>query len=137
MNKENIYIEIAQLVISIGIGFFMGNLYSLISLIETFPVDTSNVIHVEKILPESSIRMIKRIAQEKRFNEDTAIRIATCESQLGKYKYNFEGSGATGIMQFMPPTFKSFCRGDINNNEDQIRCFMDLYPKYAGLWECK
>jgi hypothetical protein len=67
----------------------------------------------------------------------TSLRIAECESQFGKYKYNWEGSGATGLYQFKPSTFNYFCDGDIMNDEDQIKCFMELYPRYSHYWECQ
>ena len=67
---------------------------------------------------------------------DTAIRIANCESKMGKYKVNWEGSSAYGLFQFMPKTFNAYCKGDIKNNYDQIRCFLELYPKYPSWWKC-
>ena len=67
---------------------------------------------------------------------DTAIRIANCESKMGKYKVNWEGSSAYGLFQFMPKTFNAYCKGDINNNYDQIRCFLELYPKHPSWWKC-
>lgn len=67
---------------------------------------------------------------------DTAIRIAECESQLGTYKKNWQGSSAYGLFQFMPKTFNAYCKGNIKNNYDQIRCFLELYPKHPNWWEC-
>jgi hypothetical protein len=64
-------------------------------------------------------------------------RIATCESQLGKYRTNWEGSGAEGLLMFKPATFDWACEGDIKNDVDQILCFNKLYPKYPHYWECK
>lgn len=67
----------------------------------------------------------------------TAKRIASCESQMGKYRKNWSGSSATGLFQFMPKTFNAYCSGDIENDIDQIRCFNKLYPNHQSWWECK
>ena len=86
---------------------------------------------------ETVIEKIERITDEQGFNTETALRIAECESQFGKYRKNWEGSGATGLYHFMPRTFNAYCQGDINNDEDQIRCFIELYPKHPDWWQCK
>jgi len=65
------------------------------------------------------------------------IRIATCESQLGKYRQNWEGSGAEGLLQFKKITFSNYCSGEINNDIDQILCFNELYPIHPEWWACK
>lgn len=88
------------------------------------------------ICPTISEKIIA-IASENNFPVATAIRIAKCESQLGKYKKNWEGSSATGLYQFMPTTWKENCKGDINNDTDQINCFIKLYPKHRSWWQCK
>lgn len=68
---------------------------------------------------------------------EDAVRVARCESMLGKYKTNWEGSSAYGLFQFMPKTFNAYCKGDIKNNYDQIRCFLELYPKHPNWWLCR
>lgn len=67
----------------------------------------------------------------------TAKRIATCESQMGKYRKNFQGSSATGLFQFTVGTWNSNCDGDIKSDIDQVKCFNKLYPKYPNWWSCK
>ena len=79
---------------------------------------------------------ITRISTEENFDPIVAIRIAKCESQLGKYKKNWEGSSATGLYMFMPNTFSHYCSGTIESDIDQIRCFIRLYYKHSGWWEC-
>jgi hypothetical protein len=79
---------------------------------------------------------ITRIAIEENFDPIVAIRIAKCESQLGKYRKNFEGSSATGLYMFMPLTFSHYCEGNIESDIDQIKCFMRQYKKHPGWWEC-
>lgn len=67
---------------------------------------------------------------------DTTIRIANCESKMGKYKVNWEGSSAYGLFQFIDKTWNNYCKGDRDNNYDQIRCFLELYPKHPSWWQC-
>lgn len=70
------------------------------------------------------------------FNLDTALRIADCESKTGKYLYNFSGSSAKGIYQFTDATWRNYCKGDVLNADDNIKCFMQLYNKHPQWWEC-
>lgn len=70
-------------------------------------------------------------------NPEVVKRIAICESDMGKYRKNLQGSSAEGLLQFMPRTFKANCEGDIKSDKDQIICFNKLYPKYPNYWICK
>jgi hypothetical protein len=70
------------------------------------------------------------------FNKETALRIADCESKTGKYLYNFSGSSAKGIYQFTNATWKNYCKGDVLNADDNIKCFLELYNKHPEWWEC-
>ena len=95
------------------------------------------MLEVVKTPEETTKDKIIRLSTENGFNVNTALRIAECESQFGKYRNNWQGSSATGLYQFMPKTFNSYCQGDINNDEDQIKCFIELYEKHKNWWECK
>ena len=66
----------------------------------------------------------------------TAMRIAECESQYGKYPYNWEKSSALGIYQFTTRTWNNYCKGEVLNMEDNIKCFLKLYPKHPNWWKC-
>lgn len=66
-----------------------------------------------------------------------ALSIAHCESNFGKYIYNFEGSSAKGIFQFTDKTWKYYCKGDVLNPVDNIRCFFEIYPKHKNWWKCQ
>ncbi|MBN1113489.1 MAG: transglycosylase SLT domain-containing protein [Bacteroidales bacterium] len=81
--------------------------------------------------------MVREMAIEYGVNPDTAIRIANCESKMGKYQYNLQGSSAKGLFQFIDNTWKHYCEGDVLNNKDNARCFMELYSKYPNWWSCK
>ena len=74
---------------------------------------------------------------DNNINYNISLRIADCESKMGKYKYNLQGSSAYGLYQFMPKTFNTYCQGDIESDIDQIICFTKLYKKYPHYWVCK
>ena len=65
------------------LSFSMGMFIVAENIPEVY-IDTTPVIHVEKVIDETPSNMIKRIAKEKKFDENIALRIATRESQLGK-----------------------------------------------------
>jgi len=67
----------------------------------------------------------------------TTLRIADCESKLGKYRENWQGSSARGLLMFMPSTFNAYCKGNIDNDIDQIKCFNKLYPLHKNWWKCQ
>lgn len=87
--------------------------------------------HTEQQAIEALIRIMAGDRAED------AVRVARCESMLGKYNQNWQGSSAYGLFQFMPKTFNAYCKGDIKNNYDQIRCFLELYPKHPNWWLCR
>ena len=66
----------------------------------------------------------------------TALEIATCESQMGKYPINWEGSSAKGVYMFTDGTWDAYCEGDAMNPHDNITCFMELFPKHPTWWDC-
>ncbi len=81
-------------------------------------------------------QMIINYSIENGINYETSLRIANCESKMGKYKTNWEGSSAYGLYQFMPRTFNAYCQGSIESDIDQIRCFTKLYKSHPSWWLC-
>lgn len=81
-------------------------------------------------------QMIINYSIENGINYETALRIANCESKMGKYKYNLQGSSAKGIFQFIDNTWENYCDGDVLNDEDNVRCFMKLYEEHKSWWSC-
>lgn len=67
---------------------------------------------------------------------ETHLIIAECESQYGKYPYNWEGSSAKGVYQFTDETWNNYCEGDVMNYKDNIKCFIKLYPQHPSWWKC-
>jgi len=67
-----------------------------------------------KFAPKQEIRpqkvsitdLITYHAKKANFDSQTALKIAKCESQLGKYRENWENSGAIGLFQFKPRTIR-------------------------------
>ena len=81
---------------------------------------------------------IRHYASEYGVDVETSLRIATCESQMGKYKHNWEGSSATGVYQWTIGTWEWIgATGDRLDDEENIKQFMIWYSKYPGWWECK
>lgn len=64
------------------------------------------------------------------------LRIAECESQYGKYPYNWEGSSAKGVYMFTDKTWEHYCEGDVLNYKDNIKCFIKLYLQHKSWWAC-
>ena len=65
---------------------------------------------------------------------DTAVRIASCESDLDPFAIN-ETSGAVGLYQFLPSTLRWIeYEGDPTSVYDSVDAFMEWYPKYPGWW---
>lgn len=81
---------------------------------------------------------IRHYADEYGVDVETSLRIATCESQIGKYKHNWEGSSATGVYQWTIGSWEWIgATGDRLDDEENIKQFMIWYPKYPSWWECK
>lgn len=121
------------LIMSFFVGMFVIVIYSNSS--PTYPITFENYQHHTSTVKGIEIEIVSK-ALEHNVDPIVALRIAKCESHYGKYPKNFEGSSAVGIYQFMPKTF-GYCQGDINNNSDQIKCFMELYPKHKNWWLCQ
>ena len=74
---------------------------------------------------------------DNNINYNISLRIADCESKMGKYKYNLQGSSAKGIFQFIDSTWANYCQGDVLNDYDNIKCFAKLYKQHKSWWECR
>ena len=103
-------------------------------------VQTEPQVHATSLPVASNATLEQAIINysiDNNINYEDSLRIAECESKMGKYKYNLQGSSAYGLYQFMPKTFYSLCQGDIESDLDQIICFTKLYKKYPHYWVCK
>ena len=65
-----------------------------------------------------------------------AFRIVDCESEFGTNLIN-PGSSARGVYQFTEKTWNHYCTGNVMDEDDNITCFMKLYPNHPEWWECK
>jgi hypothetical protein len=79
---------------------------------------------------------IKRSAIKNGVDVNTALRIAQCESSMGKNIIS-KTSTARGIYQFIFKTWDTYCEGDVYDEDANIDCFMKLYNKFPYWWECK
>lgn len=70
-------------------------------------------------------------------NPDDALRVAMCESNFDPNAENINGS-ATGVYQWIRKSWKSNnCGNDVYNADQNIICFLQLYPEHPEMWECK
>ena len=67
---------------------------------------------------------------------EKSLRIANCESSMNPLAKN-PNSSAKGLYQFIDSTWEHYCEGDVLNADDNIDCFVKLYPKHKDWWICK
>lgn len=70
------------------------------------------------------------------FPVSTALAIAECESNFDPFVQN-TASSAKGVYQFTIGTFDAYCTGDRSDYQDNIACFIKLYPIHPEWWECQ
>lgn len=102
-----------------------------IGIISTFTTSTLKTPNIE-------LQVRAEIIQQAhgKVDVETALRIAKCESNFDPLAKN-KVSSAKGVYQFIDKTFSNYCTGDVYNTVDNIRCFVDMYPKHPEWWECK
>lgn len=81
---------------------------------------------------------IRQVARDFNFPEETAVRIAWCESRFDPYAKN-PNSTATGLYQFTIGTWINYCSefGDRNNIQESTECFIKLFRQHPSWWECQ
>jgi hypothetical protein len=90
-----------------------------------------------EVIYETPKDIITRLTAHSQVSTKTALRIAECESKLGKYQTNLSGSSAYGLYQFTAYTWEHYCSGSRDNYIDQTNCFIKLYGKHKNWWSCK
>lgn len=83
---------------------------------------------------------IRIAAKESGVDEETAVRVARCESTLNPKAQN-KHSSASGIYQFTIGTWRWIGaeKAGLNrfNADDSIKMFMAWYPQHKNWWSCK
>jgi len=121
---------------------FTSVLFSVI-IISGYGYQTSQALAEQPVI-EPVIIVKEKTVQEKIIDyadtygveRETALRIANCESGYNPLAKN-KTSSATGVYQFINSTWDNYCKGDRLNADDNIICFMELYPKHPQWWMCK
>lgn len=81
--------------------------------------------------------MIVELAGEYGVDQEAALRIARCESSLVWNARN-PNSSATGVYQWLEGSWEAIgSPGDRMDPEDNIRAFMEWWPRTPGWWECR
>jgi len=119
-------------------------LISLLSILGAYSkaVEASQWELAEVIIKKAQVKeltvedKIKRSAIKNGVDVNTALRIAQCESSMGKNIIS-KTSTARGIYQFIFKTWDTYCEGDVYDEDANIDCFMKLYNKFPYWWECK
>jgi len=90
-----------------------------------------------KPVEEMTVReKIIKYSKEYGVNTEEALAIAQCESSMGTNIIS-KTSTSRGVYQFIFKTWDTYCPGDVYNEDDNIKCFMALYPNHKDWWECK
>lgn len=105
----------------------------LLQLIST-PI-TDPYIQKKWASPTAQVEWVIRAEAEGKMNVQKALDIAQCESSLGLNKVN-PISSARGVYQFIDSTWEHYCDGDVMNDRDNVKCFVELYSKNPTWWEC-
>ncbi len=75
---------------------------------------------------------------DNNINYEISLRIANCESKMGKYKTNWEGSSAKGIFQWTDGTWDYIkANGSPMDDIENIKQFVKWYPIHPEWWVCK
>ena len=90
-----------------------------------------------KPVEEMTVReKIIKYSKEYGVNTDEALAIAQCESSMGTNIIS-KTSTSRGVYQFIFKTSDTYCEGDVYDEDDNIKCFLKLYPNHKSWWECK
>lgn len=112
-----------------------GSEFCTLSYIDCSVTTSVKAYHPE-IITETLEEKIVRRAKEENVNPQTTLRILNCESNLNPLAKN-KLSSASGLAQFTSRTWKHYCTGDVFNEDDNLNCFLEVYPKHPDYWECR
>jgi len=96
----------------------------------------TTIYEVKSAAPPTVEEMIIQYANQYGVPVHLAMRVADCESNFDPLARN-PASTAKGVYQFIDSTWAGYCDGNVLDAEDNIQCFMQLYPHYRQWWVCK
>lgn len=79
---------------------------------------------------------IRTQAKKYGVNVTTSIRIAACESGFDAFAEN-ENSSAKGIFQWLDGSYKQVGGKDPFDYKENIKLFLENYPRHKAWWQCK
>lgn len=108
----------------------------LILLMPVAGAREQSVYKTKPACPEYDVACyIEMTAKRAGIDPNVAHDIAFCESGLDPYARNPQ-STASGVYQFLEGTWGAYCEGNVFNYEDNVDCFMQLFPKNPTWWVC-
>jgi len=114
----------------------MGRVYD--KGINTPEIDLKLTVKLVEAQDVSLEQAIIQYSIHNGINYETSIRIANCESKMGKYKTNWEGSSAKGIFMFTDGTWNYInAKGSQLDDIENIKQFTIWYKIHPEWWSCK
>lgn len=84
----------------------------------------------------SIIEAVTYVSQEYGLNKSELMQTLKCESGF-RYNAKNPNSAAFGVAQFMPSTFKRYCKGSYTLARDQLICMGEFWEKgWQFHWSC-
>lgn len=130
-------------IIIYGLGVLFFGTMIKIKFIEFRAINKAYKIHFENYHHSPKIEatqtkadvvgMIAKKSIEAQIDPILSLRIAFKESSYNPIAKN-KVSSAKGLYMFIDKTWKSYCTGDVYNAEDNLTCFLKLYPKHPDWW---
>lgn len=110
-------VKIKQIYKVVCYTIVVGSLIFPTTLINT----ENNFCTIQKTIPQKIIEYSYTI----NLNPKTALNIAQCESNYDPTAKN-PSSSASGVFQFIDSTWEHYCEGDVFNEDDNIKCALDI-----------
>ena len=101
-------------------------------------IQSNSILTQTQVSGKSLLQIeIETVAEKYGLSGNRMIRLANCESSLNQNAIGDSGR-AVGLYQFHLSTWNENCKGDRNNQSDQIACASRMISSgMASRWSCK